>query len=289
MIPLKRLLTPVSEIIVACSSNYRDKNKQTRFEREAETIEEYSNDCCDKMQQLSNTSVIQRKPKQCSVTEEEMIGLYENKFARKGQPGRQYYDSLMVLAPLDLCPYCEIGHVETIDHYLSKSEYPYLAVSPDNLVPSCNKCNHGKGSISAQGNTPILNPYFDHVDGEWLFAVVHVEDGLPAARYGVSPNPSWSADLRSKVEEHFCRLDLAKRYSIHASVELSNIPANLAAHGNNLSNEAALDFFKRTYLIRRESKKNGWDVALYRNLAENDEFAGWALDKAKNLRCALSS
>lgn len=56
---------------------------------------------------------------------------------------------------LRICPYCQLHHVnyhnsETkdaldlrppLDHFLPKSRYPYLAVSLQNLVPSCHQCN----------------------------------------------------------------------------------------------------------------------------------------------------
>ncbi|MBJ9660707.1 hypothetical protein [Burkholderia gladioli] len=63
---------------------------------------------------------------------------------------------------LRICPYCQANHINLhvkrakgargsaafqlrppLDHYLPKSVYPYLAVSLNNLVPSCAQCNSG--------------------------------------------------------------------------------------------------------------------------------------------------
>ncbi len=65
---------------------------------------------------------------------------------------------------LDICPFCDCQyHKEvTIEHYLPKSIYPFLAVHPMNLIPCCTKCNGEKGDdnilINARiGQTPF--PY----------------------------------------------------------------------------------------------------------------------------------
>ena len=66
------------------------------------------------------------------------------------------------------CPYCNRHYTFTIekdqkgdfcsrgefDHFLDKSDYPLLAVSFYNLVPSCHECNHGKGVKDVK-----VNPY----------------------------------------------------------------------------------------------------------------------------------
>lgn len=54
-----------------------------------------------------------------------------------------------------ICPYCHIVPIETklpaddrddglrpnLDHYYAKAQYPYLALTLANLIPSCEKCN----------------------------------------------------------------------------------------------------------------------------------------------------
>lgn len=67
------------------------------------------------------------------------------------------------------CPYCNRNYTFTIekqgskgfatradlDHFYDKSDYPLLALSFYNLVPSCHICNHGK-LVAKAG----INPYF---------------------------------------------------------------------------------------------------------------------------------
>jgi len=80
-----------------------------------------------------------------------------DKFSEKG-PGWNAY-ALVCAHQLRICPYCHAHHVNyhvnpgaptkraqyairpPLDHFLPKSSYPYLAVSLNNLVPSCAPCN----------------------------------------------------------------------------------------------------------------------------------------------------
>lgn len=84
--------------------------------------------------------------------------------------------SLCSLAKWEKCPYCQLSFVDTrlpdkstdigyrpqLDHYFSKSEFPYLALSLGNLLPACEKCNgpymkHGKDFYT----DPHLHPLAD--------------------------------------------------------------------------------------------------------------------------------
>lgn len=72
---------------------------------------------------------------------DDMIALYEQKFVPKDQICRKYYDKLILLAHNEKCPYCGQQVVKTLDHYLPKTLYPTYAITPYNLVPSCEACN----------------------------------------------------------------------------------------------------------------------------------------------------
>lgn len=73
---------------------------------------------------------------------------------------------------LKTCPYCNMGYIlisernkkkenglrPEIDHFFPKSEYPYLAMSFYNLIPSCKVCNHTKGNKDTYKDE-LLSPY----------------------------------------------------------------------------------------------------------------------------------
>lgn len=93
-------------------------------------------------------------------------------------------NSYAILAKLNIttCPYCNRNYTFTIrrmrtndfktraefDHFYDKSEYPLLALSFFNLVPSCHTCNHGKLTDAAK-----LNPYFEGFSSH--FAIVEYD------------------------------------------------------------------------------------------------------------------
>ncbi|MGE6755534.1 hypothetical protein ACQKFO_19135 [Rossellomorea sp. NPDC071047] len=81
-----------------------------------------------------------------------------------------YWSAYKYLQELDvtICPYCNsqfVFHYYTdegksrpvLDHYFSKSDYPYLAISIQNLIPCCKVCNSDfKGTKKMEYN---LNPF----------------------------------------------------------------------------------------------------------------------------------
>ncbi|MDG5855366.1 hypothetical protein [Clostridium beijerinckii] len=88
----------------------------------------------------------------------------------------EYCEKLSV----NVCPYCNRIYTYTVrkgnnitrpelDHYFPKSEYPILALSFFNLIPSCNICNStikGKRNLNLNTN---LHPYLDEVDKSYKF------------------------------------------------------------------------------------------------------------------------
>lgn len=95
---------------------------------------------------------------------------YES-FSKRGQ-------AFLLLKDMDVnvCPYCnriytvtltENGHRSRpqFDHYMSKSKYPYFAISLLNLIPSCGLCNQAKSDRESR----ILYPYFEEMGTEVMF------------------------------------------------------------------------------------------------------------------------
>ena len=96
-----------------------------------------------------------------------MIGQYEEMFYNQ-KIGKWLSKQLNVKT----CPYCNRQYTFTIekgsktirpefDHFYSKSEFPYLALSFYNLIPSCSVCNSSVKSTSPFSTTTHLHPYLD--------------------------------------------------------------------------------------------------------------------------------
>ncbi|RJX42542.1 hypothetical protein DPH46_11360 [Streptococcus agalactiae] len=58
------------------------------------------------------------------------------------------------------CPICDCSFAYsqvTLDHILPKSKFPFLSITPINLVPTCYNCNMRKNDLVP---SKVLNPYF---------------------------------------------------------------------------------------------------------------------------------
>lgn len=210
-----------------------------------------------------------------AVKKEELKSIYSNQMVPRSKPARRIYDAILNQAPLGRCPLCGLGHASTLDHYLPKSKYPQLSVLPINLVPSCKDCNTGKlSSIASTKQEQSLHPYFDHeqyVDDQWLYAEV-VQSSPVTLRYYVFPPSHWDNTSICRVETHFLEFNLAERYAIEASNELSNVR-------NILSSYFELDGFKAIkQLISIQAKtyasehKNSWQTAMFQALEDSDWY-----------------
>jgi hypothetical protein len=91
------------------------------------------------------------------------------------------YEILAKLA-VNACPYCNRQFINTynsdegksratLDHFYAKSEYPYLAISFFNLIPSCYSCN---SSIKRSKKFHIkshLHPFLSDFENEIAFTI----------------------------------------------------------------------------------------------------------------------
>lgn len=94
--------------------------------------------------------------------------------------GKKYFDKSNFISNFDLetCPYCNRNYIYSIsrngqevkpeiDHFYPKSQYPFLAMSYYNLIPSCPTCN-GFGAKEEKdpldAGNKIINPYLINTD-----------------------------------------------------------------------------------------------------------------------------
>lgn len=84
-----------------------------------------------------------------------IIRVYKEKFSHWKR--RKYCaEALVKKLEITVCPYCNRSFIHSIeeresrvcqmDHFFNKDDYPYLALSFYNLIPSCYACNHTKST-----------------------------------------------------------------------------------------------------------------------------------------------
>jgi hypothetical protein len=196
----------------------------------------------------------------------ELIKVYTNRMVKEGAPGRPVYDALKLAAKR--CPLCGHRSVTTLDHYLPKTLYTLLCVTPANLVPACSDCNKAKSDSSffVAADQP-LHPYFDNVDqDEWLKAEV-VQDTPPALVFFADPPQHWRADLADRVRHHFEVFELAELYGSQAAAELAEIAYEMAQVHDAGGEQAVKEHLDLTAASRGMVNRNHWRTAAYRALA----------------------
>jgi hypothetical protein len=135
---------------------------------------------------------------------------------------------------INVCPYCNRSYTfvlgnDTIkgtrfqfDHFLSQHQYPYLALSFYNLVPSCHICNSNlKGSENFTTLTNI-HPYLDGFSDNLVFSIkprnVNFLNGTPGSyriKFRVGKNSTWSVNKKKAALRNITTFRLTKLYNMH--------------------------------------------------------------------------
>lgn len=157
------------------------------------------------------------------------------------------------------CPYCNRQYTFTLhmsnaktspeyDHFYDKADYPVLAVSFYNLVPSCHTCNHVKG----RRKTAKLNPYFKGFDSKfYLYDKNDTNKRLNAAEMLVKgdgelklkmENDSINADEQGNIET----FGLKGLYDMHNDY-VKELLEKAAAYDRTAREQLADAFQKRGY------------------------------------------
>lgn len=160
-----------------------------------------------------------------NVTKKELKDVYSTHMVGFNKPARSIYDSILYGAPFNRCPFCGVGQVSTLDHYLPKSKYPLLSVTPPNLIPCCKDCNTGKSSDIAQTKgQQSLHPYFDKeyfFNEQWIFADV-IPTTPETVNFFVKAPDHWDQISKERVQSHFQDFNLARRFSIESANEIAS-------------------------------------------------------------------
>lgn len=268
---MKKLSNPLwdtnpEDIFEECVSNYRDKKKVAAL-LQCKDIVRYDSALYNKvvpneMEQFKQSSLPD------NVDSAEMANVYTTKFAAEKSPGKKYYNAIKKQAKLNICPICGIRPVKTLDHYLPKSKFPTLSVTPSNLIPACRDCNMDKrDSVAYDSKNIPVHLYFDDVPNEpWLH--VTVGDNLEILYYISCPD-AWDEGFRNRLEKHLKFYDLYELYSSHANSEI----ANSIYMWKKTIIQSDADTLKLSLIDECKSAEindvNSWKAALYRGLVKS--------------------
>jgi hypothetical protein len=209
--------------------------------------------------------------------------LYKNRMVKKSGSGRANYAKLRMIA--DICPYCLERSTETLDHYLPKSSFPLLSVTPVNLIPSCDSCNRKKlDDLVPIKEDQFVHPYFETLFGfNWLSAKV-CKDGAeerPRVEFSVRTRRSLPTTLAKRITKQFERLELSRLYSIQAGVEINSLrlPLEVIFVADGIAGVMSdLHRQKRQWSVSTEKV---WKAVMFRALARNRWFCSGGFRNAR--------
>lgn len=209
-----------------------------------------------------------------NISCKELKDLYSIELSAQGKPSKKFYDLLRNCALRNICPFCGLGQVKTLEHYLPKSKYPLLSISPENLVPCCKDCNSGvKIPLSEVDQT--FHPYFEDqiiVNDQWLFASL-VESERPfVVVYYTSPPQAWSQTMKDRAEKHFTAFCLNSRFSIESANELATLNYLLRDTYEGAGATGVRDYLLNVFESLRLVHRNHWKTAMYETLANSSTY-----------------
>lgn len=207
------------------------------------------------------------------VSVKEMVNLFERGLRAKIGPGRWFYEELVSAAPNEQCPYCGERRVESVDHYLPKTDYSVLAVDPGNLVPACSDCNRFKGNYRPSQDKPaILHPYFDSVDSfRWLYAELE-ESRPPKVRFMVKTEHVQDKETAARIRAHFRVFRLRDLYASHAGQTIRRLERRLPKVFREKGARGVREQLLEEAEIHADGRANSWGRALHECLAESDWY-----------------
>lgn len=203
-----------------------------------------------------------------------MKRVYEYRFVEKRCGG--FYDKIVANVNR-ICPFCGEGNPMNLDHFLPKMEYPFLVVTPENLIPSCRDCNMTKNAAKPTCNEEVpLHPYYDDIKMIWLEVKIDYShsDTLGFDFYN-SLDIVTEPILFKRINVHMSIHGLKAKFDSHATSEINSKKRN---HLRFIKDGG--DFLRTELQGELDSCEaediNSWRSALYRELLRNiDRYSDW--------------
>lgn len=209
--------------------------------------------------------------------EKEIKKVYTYKFAPQESVGHDYYKAIMSNAN-GVCPICGGTKLKNLDHYLPKTKYPLLCVTPANLVPTCRDCNMDKKDIFEMDYYSIpFNPYFDVMKDVWIECNVDFNaDKTFVITYYNGFDKLKDESMWNKYEVHMKVHDINATFRARSHEHLNNSRGFYQRLLKKCGKKDVMEDIQEQRISYEQNDKNSWGSALFRELErKNDEFCVW--------------
>lgn len=136
-----------------------------------------------------------------------LIKAYDNNPINISNLRQKYIDEIHT------CPYCSIGAIKQLDHYMPKEKFPEFSVMDMNLVPCCSDCNADKWDKWSNVEHIIFNPFLHNLpECSLIKARLSIEntskDYIPAISFFIDTSANVDDDCLKLVISHCSKLKL---------------------------------------------------------------------------------
>lgn len=172
---------------------------------------------------------------------------------------------------LQLCPSCgEDGAPNTLDHYLPKNAYAEFCITPSNLLPMCDSCQHHKDikTVDGNGRRFFIHPYFDQFVAHQVVKLSIAGPYASRPSIELSPYPGLSAEQYGLVARHVQELSLQTRFPHFFKTEyirLIKLAAQMRSEGMDV--RRTISAFKWN---ARQKAVNNWPHVFYDGVVSNE-------------------
>lgn len=204
-----------------------------------------------------------------------MIKMYSQRFSHSSYPSYTFYKKIRNSQPI--CPYCNFpSHsIRQLDHYLPKSVFPSLAITPANLVPICSDCNVAKKNYySVEKHEMLIHPYFDEFISEsfdFIKCKVIENENIGFIFY-IKQLESWDNCTYNRVKLHFEKLNLNDLYRTNFEADFVVFCYELKDVYSEIGEEGVIKHINRHMNSYKKSNRCPWLYAGYEAIISSEWF-----------------
>jgi HNH endonuclease len=280
MIPIRHPnLEQIAETHYRAIANYLKNDKLAKINQKIQSFFGLSYDfekiVLAKPVELKNLAVDSHKNK--SIFEKSYYGYLSSDTFYLTE--NQYYRGTNIIESLGIqvCPYCNRNFIYNLknkratyqlDHFYPQSDYPFLALSFYNLIPSCPTCN---GLMQKKEKTVKVNPY----DQGFPFDKIRFELVILKPDFYYNPESfrirfdlsRLNTEQKADFQTNLAVFDLEKHYEKHKNYILRLIQKNIT--------------YSEAYLKELQENFNG---TVFQNIEEVKGFVNENYDQNFHLR-----
>ncbi|QIA07130.1 hypothetical protein [Draconibacterium halophilum] len=178
---------------------------------------------------------------------------------------------------LNTCQNCTISEINSMDHFVSKEEFPEYTVHPKNIFPSCTTCNSYKNKIwRIDGRIQFLNLYLDELpEQQYLFVNIGVEleENVITTEFYIDNRNNIDEAKYNLIRNHYERLHLCERFERNNDVVISPLENIIRTFSQTLEIEEVKELIEETSLRNKiYYGQNYWKSILEIALVNNEDF-----------------